>query len=99
MGAVELDLNNPRFQKQWFALQREESDAVVAMLRKVHGLSWEQIYRDTGLRWEAIISRESRSGGRLYSLRVTRKIRAVARRDGNTMRLLSLHCDHDSAYQ
>jgi hypothetical protein len=35
---------------------------------------------------------------RLYSMRISRGCRAVAWRDGEWLRLLSLHPDHDSAY-
>ncbi len=60
-------------------------------------MTWEEIYRDRGLRWELIESRTSKDGSRIYSIRVTRKVRAVALRNGNILRLLSLHPDHDSA--
>lgn len=99
MARVLLDLNNPVFQKSWFALEREEALAVLATLRKLQHLEWEQLYRDRGLRWEAIASRFGPNGQRIYSLRVTRRVRAVAYRDGDYLRLLSLHPDHDSAYR
>lgn len=47
--------------------------------------------------WELIQSRQGPSGERLYSMRSTRSCRAVAWRDGDWLRLLSLHPDHDSA--
>ena len=62
-------------------------------------MEWEQLYRDRGLHWEAILSRKGPSGQRIYSLRVTQRMRAVAYREGEYMRLLSIHADHDSAYQ
>jgi len=98
MARILLDLNDPIFQKCWFALEREEALAVLAALRKLLQLDWEQLYRDRGLRWEAILSRTGPSGQRIYSLRVTRRVRAIAWRDGDFLRLLSLHPDHDSAY-
>jgi hypothetical protein len=99
MARVRLDLNNPVFQKVWFALGREEALAVLASLRKIHQLEWGQLHRDRGLRWEAILSRLGPGGQRIYSLRVTQRIQAVAYRDGNFLRFLSLHPDHDSAYE
>jgi hypothetical protein len=96
---VLLDLNNPAFQESWFALEREEAMAVLATLRKIQKLEWQQLYRDRGLRWEAILSRTGPGGARIYSLRVTKKVRAVAYRERDFLRLLSLHADHDSAYR
>ena len=98
MARIVLDLNNPVFQEHWFALERQEALAVVATLRKIRNLEWDQLYRDKGLRWEAILSRTGPNGQRLYSLRITQRARAVAFRDGNTLRLLALHADRDSAY-
>jgi hypothetical protein len=99
MARVLVDLNNPVFQEVWFALGREEAFAVLATLRKIHQLEWDQLYRDRGLRWEAILSRRGPGGQRIYSLRLTERMRAVAYRDGNFLRFLSLHPDHDSAYE
>lgn len=98
MDRILLDLNNPVFQETWFALESAEALAVLATLRKIRQMDWNQLYRDRGLRWEAILSRTGPAGQRLYSLRVTRRVRAVGCRDGDFLRLLSLHPDHDSAY-
>ena len=46
----------------------------------------------------AILSRSGPGDQRIYSLRVTQRVRAVGFRDGLYLRLLSLHPDHDSAY-
>ena len=98
MDRVLLDLNNPALQEDWFSLERPDALAVMASFRKIRQMDWEQFYRDPGLRWEAILSRSGPRGQRIYSLRVTRRIRAVAYREGQFLRLLSLHSDHDSAY-
>jgi hypothetical protein len=98
MDRILLDLNNPVFQETWFALERAEALAVLATLRRIRQMDWNQLYRDRGLRWEAILSRTGPAGQRLYSLRVTRAVRAVGYRDGDFLRLLSLHPVHDSAY-
>ena len=98
MPLVLLDLNNPAFQESWFALEREEALAALAILRKIQKMEWQQLYRDRGLRWETILSQVGPGGARIYSLRVTRKVRAVAYRERDFLRLLSIHADHDSAY-
>jgi hypothetical protein len=99
MPQVLLDLNNPAFQETWFALEPEESLAVLATLRRISQMEWQQLYADRGLRWEAILSRPGPGGERIYSLRVTKRIRAVGYREKDFLRLLSLHADHDSAYK
>lgn len=95
--AIPLDLNNPEFQRQWFALEKAEREAVLQSCVKISKLDWESLYRDKGLRWELIHSRRAPDGTRLYSLRLGRKMRAVARRSGEFLELLTLHPDHDSA--
>jgi hypothetical protein len=99
MPRVLLDLNNPAFQETWFDLERDHALAVLASLRKIQQLNWEQFYADRGLRWEAILSKTGPAGRRIYSLRITRNMRAVAYREGEFLRFLSLHADHDSAYR
>ncbi len=96
---VRLDLNNPQFQATLFDLQKAQQRIVLNGLRKLHQMTWTQVYADRGLRWEAILSRSGPHGDRLYSLRLGRGFRAVAFRDGAYLRLLSLHADHDSAYE
>jgi hypothetical protein len=97
--AIRLDLNVAEFQSQWFALEKEDRDAVLQSCRKLSLLTWEQLYRDKGFRWELIRSRTANDGGKVYSIRITRKIRAVVRRNGEHLQFLTLHPDHDSAYQ
>jgi hypothetical protein len=99
MAQVLLDLNAASFQHDWFTMERDDAQAVLETLRKLRTLDWNQIYSDRGLRWELVESRAGFKDQRLYSLRVTRKARAVGYRDGNVLRMVSLHPDHDSAYK
>lgn len=99
MARVLLDLNNPVFQETWFNLDRQEALAVLATLREIQQMEWQQIHQDRGLRWEAILSRTAPGNQRIYSLRVTKRIRGIAFRQGDFLRFLSLHPDHDSAYK
>ena len=95
---IRLDLNNPVFQTQLLDLNKQEAWAVLKTLRLLQRMSWEQIQVSRGLHWELIQSKQGVSGERLYSLRISRSCRAVAFREGDWLRLLSLHPDHDSAY-
>lgn len=97
-GPIRLDLNNPEFQHQLFAAEKDQQRAVLTSLRKLAAMSWNQLYADRGLRWEAIRSQRGPHGAALYSLRLGRGFRAVAVRDGDWLRFLTLHPDHDSAY-
>lgn len=94
-----LDLNNPEFQRQLFDLEKQERHLVLNTLGRLLGMDWETVYKHSGLNWEQIHSLSGPQGQILYSLRVTQKMRAVAWREGEVLRLLSLHADHDSAYQ
>jgi len=96
--AVRLDLNNPEFQRAWFALEKDDRLAVLNSCVKLAAMDWDSVYRDTGLRWEMIDSRRGLDGGRLYSIRITVKVRAVVRRSDDFLEFLTLHADHDSAY-
>ena len=98
-SAVWLDLNNPEFQDNLLALPKADALAVLKTLRLIRQLSWHQLQRSKGLRWELIQSRLGPGGQRLYSMRISRSCRAVAWRDGAWLRMLSLHPDRDSAYR
>jgi hypothetical protein len=96
---VRLDLNSPEFQDIFFRLEVAELKQVVASLRRLRELDWTAFYRHTGFRWEAIEHLKAPNGAKVYSLRLSEKVRAVAYRDGDFLRLISLHPDHDSAYE
>jgi hypothetical protein len=96
---VRLDLNSPEFQEVFFRLEVTDLKQVVASLRRLHELDWNTLYRHTGFQWELIEHVKGPNGAKLYSLRLSQRIRAIAFRDGDFLRLISLHPDHDSAYK
>lgn len=96
---VRLDLNNPVFQKNLFELGKSEQAAALKTLAKISRLTWDQVYRDTGLKWEKISSVQPPAGvDAIYSLRITRSCRAVGWRENDFLRLLVIAADHDAAY-
>ena len=96
---VILDLNNPTFQENLFSLQKAERHAALDTLSKIRQLSWQQVYRDKGLRWEKIFSVRAPQGiDAIYSLRITQSRRATAYREDAYMRMLTVAVDHDSTY-
>ena len=92
---VQLDLNNPEFQKEWFGLQKEEFLSTKNTLRKLSLMDWNQVYHDRGLRWEKIQSIKTEKGRDLYTIRLSEKHRAVVYRHSGFMVFVSLHPDHD----
>lgn len=96
---VQLDLNNPVFQENWLSLDKPERSRVTDTLKKLRQLTWNQVYRDQGLKWEKVASIHPPKGiDAIYTLRITQARRATAYRDGNFMRLLTIAPDHDAAY-
>lgn len=94
-----LDLNSPEFQSQLFRLEKKEQLAVLATLSRLATKSWDEVYRDRGLNMEAIHMARREGKPKTYSLRITKKMRAVVLRNGEYMEFLTLHPNHDSAYQ
>ncbi len=99
MAQIKIDMNNPEFQHDLFELEKTEQIALFRTLKKIHQLNWSQIHVDNGLKWEAILSKQSKKGERIYSFRFSQKYRATAYREGDFLKLLTLHADHDSAYK
>jgi hypothetical protein len=92
---VRLDLNSPEFQDVFFRLEAADLKQVVASLRRLTELDWNTLYRHSGFKWEAIRHIKAPGGANTYSLRLSHKIRAITYRDDDSMRLLSLHPDHE----
>ncbi len=96
---VRLDLNNPVFQENLLTLQKPERHAALDTLNKLRQMTWSQVYRDGGLKWEKIISvKPPKDIDAIYSLRITNSRWATAYRDGEFIRLMTIAPDHDSTY-
>lgn len=96
---LQLDLNNEIFQENWLTLDKSERNRVTDTLRKLRQLTWDQLYRDQGLKWEKVVSVKPPTGiDAIYTLRITQARRASAFRDGNFLRFLTIAPDHDAAY-
>ena len=91
-------MNSPEFEEVLFRLEAAELKLAIASLRRLGGLEWSALYRHTGFNWEAIDHLKAPNGAKVYSLRLSQTIRALAFRDGEFLRFVSLHPDHDSAY-
>ena len=96
---IRLDLNSPEFQDVFFRLAAAELKQVVASLGRLRELEWNTLYRHTGYQWEHISHLKGPADVKVHSLRLSQKIRAIGYRDGDFLRLVSLHPDHDSAYE
>jgi hypothetical protein len=97
---VRLDLNSPSFLEVFLRLERQELAQVAKALDRLRNLEWNNAYQGSGFNWEAIERLKAPDGATtIYSIRLSQKIRALVYRDGEFMRFISLHPDHDSAYQ
>lgn len=90
---ISLDLNYPAFQDELFALDAAEIKKTLKTLRKIKGLTWNELFKDQGLKWEELKSVPGK-----YTIRLSQSYRAVVVRDGCSMRFVALHPDHDSTY-
>lgn len=90
---VLLDLNYPGFQAELFDLDVSELKKIVKTLKKLRGLSWQDVFSDKGLHWEEIKSVAGK-----YTIRLSQSYRGVVIREGAFMRFQTLHLDHDGAY-
>jgi hypothetical protein len=99
LSKVLLDLNCPTFLDDFFRLEKSELIAMVKALKKLSGMKWKEVYEDNGLKWEKIKSKKGLKNEVLHSFRITKKFRAIAIRQDDFLRILSLHEDHDSTYK
>lgn len=96
---VRLDINNPVFQENLLTLQKSERHSALDTLNKLRQMTWNQVYRDNGVKWEKIVSIKPPTGtDAIYSLRITQARRATAYRDSEFIRFLTIAPDHDSTY-
>ena len=101
---VECDLEFPRLQIELELLEIDQLEQVEESVKKISQMTWDQIYKTSsksqkrGLNWEPIDGQQTASGKTIASIRISKKFRARVCRDGKFMRFISLHPDHDSAY-
>src|SRR3970040_2354436 len=95
---LQLDLDNEVFQENWLTLDKSERSRVTDTLRKLRQLTWNQLYRDQGLKWEKGVSvKSSKVIVAVFQLSIPQSGRASAYRDGNLLRFLTIAPDHDAA--
>jgi hypothetical protein len=95
---LKLDLNFPGFQEDMFRLEKKELNALIRTLRRCAKMDFQQVMQSSGLNVEKIKSMQTEQGHSVYSLRVSRSFRATFAVQGDFLRFIGLHPDHDSAY-
>lgn len=90
---VRLDLNFHPFQSELFDLDVSEVKKIFKTLKKLRGMTWNDVFRDHGLKWE-----EPKSTPGKNTIRLSQSYRAVVTRGEGFMRFQTLHPDHDGAY-
>ena len=96
---MRIDLNFPDFQKDLFKLQKNEGYSLIKTLRTLSRMDFDQLRRSPGLNLERIKNMKTRKDDSLYSIRITRSFRAIVSIEGDYLRFISLHPDHDSTYK
>ncbi len=96
---MKIDLNFPDFQKDFFELEKNELYALIKTFRTLSRMDFDQLRRSSGLNLEHLKSTKTRKGNPIYSIRITRSFRAILSIEGEYLRFISLHPDHDSAYK
>lgn len=92
-GKVLLDLNFDEFQSELFDLDIQEIKKIFKVFRKLRAMTWNEVFKDHGIKWEEIKSIPGK-----YTVRLSQSCRAVVVREGSLMRFQALHQDHDAAY-
>jgi hypothetical protein len=96
---LKIDLNFPDFQKDLFKLEKKELYALIKTFRTLSKIDFDQLRSSSRLNLEQIKKAKTRKGNPLYSIRITRSFRALLSIEGDYLRFISLHPDHDSAYK
>lgn len=103
---VQCDLEFPPLQNELGDLEALQLNQFFTCIEKIQKMTWAQIYATSskgagkrGINWEVIAHQRTATGGIVASIRVSDKFRARVTRDGVFLRFISLHPDHDSAYQ
>ncbi len=96
---MKIDLNFPDFQNDLFKLEKKELYALLKTLRALSRMDFDQFRSSSGLNLEQIRKTKTRKGNPIYSIRITRSFRAILSIEGDYLRFISLHPDHDSAYK
>jgi hypothetical protein len=96
---LKIDLIFPDFQKDLFMLEKKELSALIKTFRTLSKIDFDQLRSSSGLNLEQIKKTKTRKGNLLYSIRITRSFRALLSIEGDYLRFISLHPDHDSAYK
>lgn len=90
---VLLDLNYPAFQSELFELDAPELKKIIKIFKKLWGMSWNDVFKDRGLKWEAPKSTPGK-----FTIRRSQSYRAIVVRADCWMRFQTLHQDHDGTY-
>jgi hypothetical protein len=71
---VLLDLNYPAFQAELFDLDAAEAGKIFKTLKKLRAMTWNEVFRDHGLKWE-----EPKSVPGRYTIRLSQSYRQSSR--------------------
>ena len=96
---MKIDLNFPPFQQDLYSLDKTKLVAFVQSVKKINKMDLRQVQQSSGLNLEKIKNIKTSNGKTLYSIRMSKSFRAVICIEDYFIRFISLHPDHDSAYE
>ena len=96
---MKIDLNFPPFQQDLFSLDKTKLSIFVQSVKKINKMDLRQVQQSSGLNLEKIKNIKTPNGKTLYSIRMSKSFRAVICIEDDFIRFISLHPDHESAYQ
>jgi len=103
---VLVDASYPRFTTALANLRENDQEAILDTIGKIQKMTWDDVYKSSsktpgqkrGINYEPI-DQQTASGRRIATIRASGKIRIRVCRDEQFMRFISIHVDHDSAYE
>ena len=98
---VKVDLSAPDLRESLKALEKLDRVNFESLVRKVQTLTWAQVYRNPGIKWEAVkqpLTAFPDGVDRMYSARFSRSRRVLAYRRDEYMIFLLIRKDHDATY-
>jgi hypothetical protein len=93
-------------QQQLSELEDSVISSLIKCVEKINQMTWAQVYQTSskgagkrGINYEVIQGQIVGGKFQVHSIRLTGKTRARIIRDGAYMRFISIHPDHDGAYE
>jgi hypothetical protein len=95
---LKLDLNLPEFQSDLFKLDKKDLFTLIKSFRLLKKNNFDHLKRSKGFNLEKLKNVKTRKGKAVYSIRLSKRFRALITVNNDFLQFISLHPDHNSAY-